>query len=191
LEVVVIHFFFTLFFLFSPCFLSAMVEPGPSSRTARAHIALENTPDGSTLEFVNGAAAGELSIVQAYVEAGIDVNVRAFHECTALLAAAKNGHKEIVQLLLEHGADVNTLDADGCCALRRAFAQGHAEIVELLLDNGASVDFKNPGEQTAFSYGLKRVVSDVRDGLLVNTHVPNYRLALIKLLMQELSNKNS
>ena len=90
-----------------------------------------------TGELSEGAATGNLPLVQRLLKQGTDVNERDTWGHTALISASWAGHTEIVQFLLAHGADVNATTPGGWTALRFAYAQGHHEVGDLLKAAGA------------------------------------------------------
>lgn len=63
---------------------------------------------------IHGAAMlGDLDLVRALLDGGVDVNALSRHGDTALHRAVMYGRVDIVRLLLERGADVNAEDGDG------------------------------------------------------------------------------
>jgi ankyrin repeat protein len=64
--------------------------------------------------FLDAAAKGHKRIVEAMLEAGVNVNAQDTRGCptnrTALMHAAENGHMKTVDLLLRKGAKVNAID---------------------------------------------------------------------------------
>jgi ankyrin repeat protein len=105
-------------------------------------------------DFVLAAGKGELARLEAFLEAGGDVNVLNDKGRTALMAASRGGHFEIVRSLLSKGANPNLVDNDSDTALKAATmaaplvditpAPGSSaesiEIVKLLLASGADVN---------------------------------------------------
>lgn len=96
--------------------------------------------DGRDPWLWQAAKLGNLVIVQALVELGIDVNEPAtggLHY--AIESAASAGHVNVVRWLLDHGAIINR-EIDGkprCNALSRAAREGHLEVAKLLVERGA------------------------------------------------------
>ena len=86
---------------------------------------------------MQAAWKGDGKEIQAFLYAGVDVNVKDITGATALIWAASAGHVEIVQLLMDAGADLNAKDSRGRTALMRAEAKGWTEMGELLGNAGA------------------------------------------------------
>jgi len=91
----------------------------------------------------DAASRGDLSMVQALIASGANVNGDS-ESMRPLMMAAERGRKETVELLLDKGADANAQNACGQSALLIAAARGYLEIVKILVDKGnAKVDIKN------------------------------------------------
>ncbi|KAK3688801.1 ankyrin repeat-containing domain protein [Podospora appendiculata] len=99
-------------------------------------------PDATGLDYGNALTAaaydGTLSIVQALLDAGADINSP---NGWALQTAAAEGHKDVVEELLRRGADPNACTTNERfppgTALQAACEAGKADIVELLLAHQA------------------------------------------------------
>jgi ankyrin repeat protein len=137
------------------------------------------------------ADAGDLAKVEAFIQEGIDVNMKV-HGCTPLHCAARYGHKQVAQLLIAEGADVNAKDTRGRTPLDLAINRGRKEIVKLLLsrgadvslhtaayigdlqrvqkfiDVGANVDAKDQKGQTSLHYAAKAGQIQVAELLIAN-----------------------
>ena len=94
------------------------------------------------------AKAGNVEMVQYYVDQGADVNAKApdgllrqslaGHGCTALYLAAREGHGEVVTILLEAGAEINFGEPFfGETALGVATRKGHNGVGQILKEHGA------------------------------------------------------
>ena len=149
---------------------SVVVEPIPEPTPApltpdqgRALLQEAGVPY-SQASFLVAAHDGALRLVEAFVAAGMDVNVQNEdqHYDTALLRASQQGHLDVVAFLLSAGADPNrrngrcaghiafpdlVIDAqgDGQCnrqtALKWASHAGHLDVVRALVEGGALAHF--------------------------------------------------
>lgn len=107
-----------------------------------------NNKDTSAL--FRAAAGGELSDVEAIVNAGADVDGSINGGPTALMVAAQDGHINIVRFLLRNGADVNAMSkGGGATPLIVACTMGHIEIVKMLIEKGANVNLQKEGRRSA------------------------------------------
>lgn len=93
-------------------------------------------------KFFEAAEGGDISLVSAFLEAGIDPNLQDEMGRTALYLASEEGHLEIVKLLLKKGAGVNTIGPGGFRALDEASLSGHFDVVKFLIENGAKENRK-------------------------------------------------
>jgi ankyrin repeat protein len=83
------------------------------------------------------ALAGHLSVVQALLAAGADVDAANHTGYTALMWAALKGHLAVVQALSEAEANLNAENEDGLTALLLALSNAPLSVVEALFEAGA------------------------------------------------------
>lgn len=102
--------------------------------TEPKHVA--RTVHGAKALF-NAVMKGNVNVVQALVQSGVNVNVRTLTGKTPLMAASYKGYVDIVQMLLSVGASVNAKDAEGNSALSIAQFKGYSRIVAFLKMAGA------------------------------------------------------
>jgi hypothetical protein len=98
-------------------------------------------------------APSRLTLVNALIEHGADVNAVDKGGTTALMVAADLAHADIVERLVEAGADIHARDEDGRTALMEAAGSldNQVEMVTLLLKRGADKEVRDKYGRTAFS----------------------------------------
>jgi pectate lyase len=155
------------------------------------------TKHGATISSIHTAAVvGDLARVRAFLENGIDINVKDNQGNTPLHLAAQGGHREVVEFLLSKDSDVNTRRTGypaGDTPLHTAVRAGNIDIVELLLRNGADTDVKNESGQTPLDIALSRNRKDIIELLISkgadvsSVHLAAYigDLAKVKAFIQE------
>lgn len=132
--------------------LSACSDPAKEARAKLDSMEVPYTADG----FIYKAAMGDAAVVQLFLTAGMDPNVKDNQEVTPLIAAAGAGRLEVVKLLLDKGADLNYQNQErittrgkkrvkkkikfGGTPLMHAVKGGHTEVMGLLLDKGADLN---------------------------------------------------
>ena len=84
--------------------------------------------------------------LDAYVDAGVPVNLTNGKGDTLLILAAYHQHLDAVRVLLDRGADPNRVNDNGQTALGSAVVRKAGDIVIALLDAGADPE---AGHQTA------------------------------------------
>jgi ankyrin repeat protein len=89
--------------------------------------------------FLQAAMVGNLFIIEASLNAGMDVNVVGDDKSSALHCAARAGQSSIVRCLLEQGADRESANKMQRSPLQEALLSRDLETVELLLNSGASL----------------------------------------------------
>ncbi|KAK7948262.1 Dilute domain-containing protein C25B8.08 [Apiospora aurea] len=111
---------------------------------------------GDAKKYVNGHE----TVVQALVDAGVDVDKQDRNQWSALMWAMTNRHKSIAKILLDNGASADAKTSSGRTAFD--FVPPDSEMSFYLHDNGYSIgnagvtdDFYNPGfEQDRFEEEL-------------------------------------
>jgi len=76
--------------------------------------------------------AGNITMVEALLRNGAEVNVKDGCGMTALHTAAKRGDERSVKLLCNNGADPALLDSSGSSALEVALDNGHHNLQQLM-----------------------------------------------------------
>jgi len=110
---------------------------------------------------------GLISVAEALLDHGVDVNYSNKNKNTVLIRAAQEGHIDVVKMFLDHGADVNHINKSRDTALILAAKSGHTSIVELLLQYGADVYHVD-------QYGYTVLIWAAQEG----------RKAIVELLLQ-------
>lgn len=109
--------------------------------------------------FVNAAGNGEQKIVELYLAAGMDINVRDEFEQTALFMATVERKYALALMLLGRGADPNLARDDKLTPLPVAIQRGFnssrivredksAQLIKALLDRGANVNALDEQSET-------------------------------------------
>ena len=108
------------------------------------------------------AEGGNVLVVQALLERGLNVNTWSIVNGTPLCVAAGNRSLEMVKFILQNGADVNAKGGYYGTALQAASLVGRPEVVKMLLDHGANVNAIDgeygPALQAAICFGREDAV---------------------------------
>lgn len=111
---------------------------------------------GSTRDFMEAAANGDVDEVDRLLKTGVDVNGRNAMGYGALRETVVNNHPNVCRLLLDRGARVDEKDDMGWTALHWAATKGHASMGLLLLQRQADVNAKTKdGDTPAHKAGGK------------------------------------
>lgn len=115
-------------------------------------------PDERTIELAHEmfdlARNGMSTRLEAYVEAGVPVDLAEAQGNTLLMLAAYHGHAETVAMLARRGAEVNRLNDRGQTPLAGAVFKGEHQVVDVLLGAGADPDAGTPSaRETARMFG--------------------------------------
>lgn len=123
----------------------ALLHSSPDAVQAALDASL---PDFNFVDDINSrtclheaALAGNLTLVRAAVQYGIDVGQRDNYGRAAISYAAMNGHADVCTFLLtQPGVDAATADLDGFSPLVLAVINGRTEVLRILLSHGVSVE---------------------------------------------------
>lgn len=102
--------------------------------------------------FFDASRRGDQAMLQTFIEAGFDLNVRDAKGYTGLILAAYHGQGETVEQLLAAGADPCVQDLRGNTALMGAIFKGEVRIARRLIDAPCSPNQHNASGQTAAMY---------------------------------------
>lgn len=70
--------------------------------------------------FLAAIKKGNVAIVERFLQAGVDQNLRAENGYTPLMQTARDGREQVVEVLLTAGADVNAVSEENDTALMLA-----------------------------------------------------------------------
>ncbi|KAL2160021.1 hypothetical protein VTH06DRAFT_1676 [Thermothelomyces fergusii] len=115
---------------------------------ARKYVDIDAPDDEGTPALIYASCFGHESVVQALIEAGVDVNKQDRNQWSALMWAMTNRHKGIAKLLLDNGASTEAKTSTGRTAFD--FAGPDSDMSFYLSSYGIGAagtadDFYNPG----------------------------------------------
>jgi len=109
--------------------------------------------------------AGSVKAIQALLDGGVDVDIRAASMMTPIMYMLFNGNPsqmtEIVTMLLDGGADLTSQDVNGDTALHYAARQGRSEVIPLLIEHGAVLDMENDNGETALDIAVNDQIAAI------------------------------
>ena len=106
-------------------------------------------PERESQLLINAVARDDIDAIRALQQSGVDINVPALGDGTALIIAVKRDNKAMVQALIDLGADVDQSSSGDGNPLITAAMSNNLELAELLIDNGADVNAIVPRDETA------------------------------------------
>ena len=125
-----------------------------------------NYPKEANCFFFLAAECGESEVVQAFLDAGADVNAPDRSGTTVLMRATNEGHVELVRILLNAGADINAEDDSKWAALTIAAYNGDAQMVKLLLWYGCNEDNREKALRVARREGRNGIAHEIESYIL-------------------------
>ena len=102
------------------------------------------------------AKAGDVAIVELFLEHGADINARNLEGSTALYVAAEAGRHSVVKTLIARGADVNLPGRSGLTPIAATAFIGDDPLMRLLLDKGADANAVDGTGKSAICYAAGR-----------------------------------
>lgn len=119
------------------------------TRLAKDHPQLlsYSNDDGTTPLHV-AAREGQQAVVDALVQAGIDINVKNKHGETPLHVAAEHGKENVVEGLLASKAKVDARDINGHTPFHHAASSGQKRISDALIAAGADINARDKQGRT-------------------------------------------
>jgi len=139
-------------------------------RNNDCHGVIVKCADGNRLSnvFIFAGWQNYPDILQAFLDHGMNADVKNQNGDTALLQASVCGHSESVQILLARNANVDIQNKNGWTALMLACDYRHKEIVQLLLNYNANSDIRNNNGKTALDLARTQEIKE-----MIQNHV-NY-----------------
>ncbi|TNH20982.1 ankyrin repeat domain-containing protein [Testudinibacter sp. TR-2022] len=110
---------------------------------------LEKTPKEkwNWLHRCNLLSAAPLSVVQFYIDHGVEVNAQDMYGMTPLHYAMRSKNAAAAIALLNAGADPNIPNRDGLIPLSMiGYIREHLDVLELMLKNGGNVHYEYQNE---------------------------------------------
>jgi ankyrin repeat protein len=136
----------------------AEVQPADVKLEATAHVA--------------ASAAGDPDVLQALIEAGVDVarKVEPMNEfsSTPIFTAVQNDNFDAVRILVQHGATIDERDGQGMTPLIWAALAHRTRMVKALLALGADASLKDKYDFTALMHTNDFDFADARTAELLN-----------------------
>lgn len=120
-------------------------------------------------DFLKAAAAGDRTMVETFLRAGIDRNIGDERGYTALMTAAEAGKQEIVKLLLEENSKPDLQNKEGDSALILAASANRPECVRTLIEANADVRVKDHKNWTALMKAVFAGYDRTVDALLATS----------------------
>lgn len=118
--------------------------------------------DGRTILTVWAHADSSSSgkVLQALLEAGVDINESDKFSRTTLMWATRYGKAEVVEALIKAGADINKVDAEGATPLILASRYRNEKdfnnaILEILADAGSSINARDSNGMTPLMWAAR------------------------------------
>ena len=127
--------------------LDSLREMNAESRKTTLETNIKDGDDFAT-PLIIAARDGQLDFVKVLLRYEANIEARGtiksdgviINGCTALWAAAANGHLAVVRLLIEQNAEVDARTSTNSTPLRAAAFDGRLDIVRCLVENGADVN---------------------------------------------------
>ncbi|MFO0389756.1 MAG: ankyrin repeat domain-containing protein [Alphaproteobacteria bacterium] len=136
-----------------------------SGLASAKHYVNRLTPEGQSALHLS-ASSGYLTVAEALITLGADVNLRNFEDQTPLHWAAWNNQNDVITVLLKHGAKHSLKDKSGNTPLTMAVQNNSINAVKLLIESGAEKNPVNKQGQNALliasDKGYKEIVELLR-----------------------------
>ena len=120
-------------------------------------------------QFLLAVKSGDQSLVDLFVQAGVNIHVADTDGTPVLMLAMKSGYSIIANLLIKAGADVNVRDKMGVTPLLLACGKktsGFRAIAEQLIKRGAYINTRDPLGYTPLLLALSGGTVEVAELLI-------------------------
>jgi ankyrin repeat protein len=138
------------------------------------------------------AAHGDTAAVKAWLEKGVDVNMRGNGNNTPIMEAAFAGKLDTVKLLLDHGADLSAKKDDGETVI--SLGGGHKDVADLFKNVSALVEASSKGDTKAakdiIDKGTPVNGLDANGQSALTEAAWNGKTEMVKLLLEKGANPN-
>ena len=131
------------------------------ARKKLEELGLQNTE----AVFMENVKNGKADVVELFLDAGTDPNVKDATTWTALMLATEKGHITVIQALIDAGADLEAKDREGNTALTWAATEGQLEAAKTLIAAGADVNTENVSGTSPLARALLFSRADVAEEL--------------------------
>ncbi|MCK6390129.1 MAG: ankyrin repeat domain-containing protein [Azonexus sp.] len=136
--------------------------------------------DGRFSPLMRACKLGRGDIVDALLDAGVDINLRNIDGCNALWLACYHGSHAIVQRLIDAGIAIDNQNGNGATCLMYVASNSKPDLVALLLANGANPLRRNFDDFSALDLAaslpcLKALRQATQDQMRVAPTVSNPR----------------
>jgi ankyrin repeat protein len=91
-------------------------------------------------KFFQACSTGNVAVVTAFINDGVDPNARDQYEFTGLIWAGRKGRVEVADLLIKKGADIEAGDVRGRTGLFHAVTYKRYVFVEFMVQRGANIN---------------------------------------------------
>ena len=125
-------------------------QPAPTPPTQT--LTAEQTASQLRTLFFDASREGNNPMLDTFIEAHYDLNVRDEQGYTGLILAAYHGHEDSVVRLIDAGADPCAKDKRGNTALMGAIFKGELSIAKRLVQSDCGANLTNNAGQTAAMY---------------------------------------
>nr|WP_304665397.1 ankyrin repeat domain-containing protein [Pseudomonas savastanoi] len=131
---------------------AAAANATPPAPVPASELTAEQTASQLRTLFFDASREGNNPMLDTFIEAHYDLNVRDEQGYTGLILAAYHGHEDSVERLINAGADPCAKDNRGNTALMGAIFKGELSIAKRLVQADCGPNLTNNAGQTAAMY---------------------------------------